>query len=44
MQVVIICGGLATRLGKLSEKTPKSMIDIDGKPFIEHQIDYLKKK
>ncbi len=43
MQIAILCGGLATRLGKLSEKTPKSMIKIDDKPFLEQQIEQLKK-
>jgi len=44
MQIVIFCGGLATRLGELAKEIPKSMIDIDGKPFLEHQIDNLKKQ
>ena len=34
MQMVILCGGLATRLGDLAKNTPKSMIDIHGKPFM----------
>jgi len=42
MQMVILCGGLATRLGDISKETPKSMIKIGGKPFLEHQIDFLK--
>jgi NDP-sugar pyrophosphorylase family protein len=41
--MVIICGGLATRLGNLSKTIPKSMIKIGEKPFLEHQIDILKK-
>lgn len=41
--MVILCGGLATRLGSLAENTPKSMIQINGKPFLEYQIDELKK-
>ena len=40
--MVILCGGLATRLGDISKETPKSMIKIGGKPFLEHQIDFLK--
>jgi NDP-sugar pyrophosphorylase family protein len=43
MQMVILCGGLATRLGDIAKNTPKSMIDIQGKPFLEHQIEQLKK-
>jgi len=43
MQIAILCGGLATRLGKLAKNTPKSMIDIHGKPFLEYQINSIKK-
>ena len=42
MQIVIMCGGLATRLGNLTKKTPKSMIIIKDKPFLEYQIENLK--
>jgi NDP-sugar pyrophosphorylase family protein len=42
MQMVILAGGLATRLGELSRQTPKSMILIQGKPFLEYQIGLLK--
>lgn len=41
--MVILCGGLATRLGSLSKTIPKSMMLIDGKPFLEYQIENLKK-
>ncbi len=43
MQVVILAGGLATRLGTLADSVPKSMIRIDGKPFLAHQIEVLRK-
>ena len=39
---VILAGGLATRLGSLTEKIPKSLIDIHGSPFIEYQLRLLK--
>ena len=42
--MVIFCGGLATRLGDLAKDTPKSMIKIEGKPFLEYQIEMLKKQ
>ena len=42
-QVVILAGGLATRLYPLTKKMPKSMIPIKGKPFLEHQIKLCKK-
>lgn len=41
--MVIIAGGMATRLGDLAKNTPKSMIDINGKPFIYHQLKLLEK-
>ena len=41
--MVILCGGLATRLGDIAKDIPKSMINIDGKPFLEYQIENLKK-
>lgn len=43
MQIAIMCGGLATRLSGLAKNIPKSMIDIEGKPFLEYQIEMLKK-
>lgn len=43
MQIVILCGGLATHLRPITEKIPKSMIEITGKPFLEHQLELLKK-
>lgn len=42
MQIIILAGGLATRLNQITESTPKSLIKINGKPFIEYQLDYLK--
>ena len=43
MQIVILCGGLATRLRPVTEKIPKSMIKIEGKLFLEYQLNLLKK-
>lgn len=42
MQMVIMCGGLAKRLGNLAKNIPKSMMDVNGKPFLEYQIDNLR--
>lgn len=41
MQAVIIAGGLATRLRPLTNDIPKSLISIEGKPFLQHQIELL---
>src|ERR1700685_163678 len=38
----ILCGGLATRLRPASEKIPKSLISINGDPFISHQLRLLR--
>jgi NDP-sugar pyrophosphorylase family protein len=43
MQIVILCGGLATRLYPVTQKIPKSMVEIDGRPFLEYQIELLKR-
>ncbi len=42
MQVAILAGGLATRLGGLTRNQPKSMIIIRGKPFLEYQLELLR--
>jgi NDP-sugar pyrophosphorylase family protein len=41
MQVVILAGGLATRLGPLAADNPKSLIEISGKPFLRYQLSWL---
>jgi len=43
MQMVILCGGLATRLKDIAKNIPKSMIEINSKPFLEYQIENVKK-
>lgn len=42
MQLLILCGGLGTRLRPITEKVPKSMIEFNGKPFLEYLINYYK--
>jgi D-glycero-alpha-D-manno-heptose 1-phosphate guanylyltransferase len=39
MHLVILCGGLGTRLGSLTKETPKPMLPVAGKPFLEHLLE-----
>ncbi len=43
MQCVILAGGLGTRLGNIVEQIPKPMLPINGKPFLEYQVELLVK-
>lgn len=43
MQAIILAGGLGTRLRPLTHKFPKPMVLIKGKPFLEYQLEMLKK-
>ena len=38
LPIALLAGGMATRLGALTEKTPKSLIIIEGRPFIDYQL------
>jgi len=40
--VAILAGGLALRLRPLTERTPKSLLSIAGRPFLFHQLELLK--
>lgn len=42
--VVILAGGLATRLHPITKTVPKSLLEINGIPFIVHQLNLLQKK
>ena len=42
MQAIILCGGLATRLGNATKTVPKVLLDIAGKTVLEWQIQLLK--
>jgi MurNAc alpha-1-phosphate uridylyltransferase len=41
LPVVILAGGLATRLRPLSEEVPKVLIEVAGEPFANHQLRLL---
>ena len=42
-QAFILAGGRGERLGELTANTPKPMIDINGKPILEHLINEIRK-
>ncbi len=43
MPVIILAGGLATRLRPLTESIPKALIEVAGRPFLAHQLELLKR-
>jgi glucose-1-phosphate cytidylyltransferase len=40
MKVVIFCGGLGVRMGEETQRIPKPMIQIGGKPILRHIMRY----
>ncbi len=42
LPVVILAGGLGTRLGALTRTLPKCLVDVDGEPFAIHQLRLLR--
>jgi NDP-sugar pyrophosphorylase family protein len=42
MKIVIVAGGLATRMRPHSDSIPKCMVDLNGKPLIAHQLEYFR--
>lgn len=38
---IILVGGRGTRLGALTEQTPKPLLPVAGRPFLFHVLDYL---
>src|SRR5882757_9166602 len=43
ISVAILAGGLATRLRPITEKIPKVLVPVAGKPFLAHQLELLRR-
>lgn len=41
MRAFVLAGGLGTRLAGLHPEIPKALVPVAGRPFIEHQIEWL---
>lgn len=41
-QVIVLAGGLGTRLRPLTDCIPKPIVEVDGKPFLYYLLQYLK--
>ena len=44
LPVAILAGGLATRLNPVTTTVPKALVDVAGRPFAEHQLDWLRRQ
>jgi len=42
--VMIICGGRGKRMGKFTNKLPKSLLKVGKKTILEHKLNYYKKE
>jgi NDP-sugar pyrophosphorylase family protein len=42
--VAVLAGGRATRLGALAAGEPKCLLEVAGRPFLDHQLERLEKQ
>jgi NDP-sugar pyrophosphorylase family protein len=43
MKAMLLAAGLGTRLRPLTDRIPKCMVPVGGKPILEHNIEWLRK-
>lgn len=43
-QAVIVAGGRGTRLRPLTDDRPKAMVEVGGKPFLDHLLELLREE
>src|SRR5256885_945669 len=41
--VALLAGGLATRLRPITQRIPKALVELAGKPFIDYQLSLLRR-
>lgn len=44
MQVVVLMGGLGTRLKEFTKEKPKSLVEVEGRPFFDYQFELMRGK
>ncbi|CEK31614.1 lic-1 operon protein [[Clostridium] sordellii] len=42
MRAILLAAGMGTRLRPLTLTTPKSLVEVNGKPMVERQIEFLR--
>lgn len=42
LPVAVLAGGLATRLGTITANVPKLLLDLNGRPFADYQLEWLR--
>ena len=42
MKAVILAAGKGTRMGELTDETPKPMLPVEGRPILEHIVTGLR--
>ncbi|MFP5343078.1 MAG: HAD-IIIA family hydrolase [Candidatus Limnocylindria bacterium] len=43
-QAVIVAGGRGTRLGPLTEDRPKALVEVAGRPFLDHLVGSIQRR